>query len=81
VQFERRYYWRGFVPESIGNIRFFGIKLGNVKSVTTDGGKNMRGSKTGVLGRICKKCCKLALKLRWYFTASFTNRHNVAKCY
>jgi hypothetical protein len=26
-----------------------------LKSVTTDGGKNMCGSKTGVVGRICKE--------------------------
>jgi hypothetical protein len=55
VLFERQYYWRGFVPESTGNSSLFGIELRKVKSVTTDGGENMCGSKTGVLGRICKE--------------------------
>jgi hypothetical protein len=66
LQFERHYYWRGFIPESTENTRFFGIEVQKtlaslelsweeLRSVTTDGGKNMCGSKTGIVGRICKE--------------------------
>jgi hypothetical protein len=67
VQFERHYYWRGFVPESTGNTRFFGMSWKKLKSITTDGGKNMSGSKTGVLGRICKEVMQVGSETHMVF--------------
>jgi hypothetical protein len=50
VKFERRYYWRGFVREGQETLASLELRWEKLKSVTTDGGKNMCGSKTNLQG-------------------------------
>jgi hypothetical protein len=45
------------VQETLASLE---MSWGKLKSVTTDGGKNMCGAKTGVVGRICKKVMQIS---------------------
>jgi hypothetical protein len=59
VQFERHYYWRGFVPEGQETLASLELSWEKLKSVTTDAGINICGSNIGVIGRICKEVMQI----------------------
>jgi hypothetical protein len=77
VQFERLYYWQGFVPESTANTCFFRTELRKGEKCSRDGRKSICGSKTSVVRQIGKEVIQVGSETPMVFQSII---HQEAPC-
>ena len=68
-----------FAPENKADISFFGSGIEKIHIYQTNGGSNTYCSKTGVVGRICKKVTHMSCDNPIIFKCTILERHYATK--